>query len=39
MSEDRSYTNGNAPDVIRKSQRDTGFDIRSETHWALTIGV
>jgi len=41
----RSFANGNgssdsgcAPDIIRKSQRDSGFSIRSESSWS-TSGV
>lgn len=41
---ERSFANGggwlegNSPSVSAKSQRDTGFDIRPESSWTLTLG-
>jgi hypothetical protein len=34
-----SFANGNAPGLVQKTQRDSGWDIRSESHWSLTIGM
>lgn len=40
----RSFANGNgwlvgiSPSASAKSQRDSGFDIRPESSWTVTLG-
>jgi hypothetical protein len=36
MNNGNSFANGNAPDVVRKTQRDSGFAIRPESSWTLS---
>lgn len=34
-----SHANGDSPDATGKQQRDSGWNIRPESSWTLTLGM